>query len=180
MAKHPRRKYRNGDEPRVALRAQDRIGRQRHFRAVELFVIEHAPERLARPQRNECQVDAFGLDPSVDQRLRAVVTTAGKSQFYFLHEWPSRLPRSGAVIFPSPCGEGKGWGSRGNVKASTNGSHLPTPHPTLTHKGGGLLEDDAWIADALVAIDQVDLLGLDLPADSVAHHAMPGPAGEHH
>src|SRR6202051_3229792 len=39
-------------------------------------------------------------------------------------------------------------------------------------------KDDAWIADALVAIDQVDLLGLDLPAGGTAHDAMPGPAGE--
>src|SRR5580692_5181411 len=83
------------------------------------------------------------------------------------------------LFSPPPCGEGQGWGSRGNVKTSTDASHLPTPHPTLPHKGGGLLEDDAWIADALVAIDQVDLLGLDLPAGAVAHHAMPGPAGEH-
>src|SRR5580704_11784057 len=40
-------------------------------------------------------------------------------------------------------------------------------------------QDDAWIADALVAIDEVDLLGLDLPAGAVAHHAMSRPAGEH-
>src|ERR1700730_11475075 len=52
------------------------------------------------------------------------------------------------------------------------------PHPTLPHKGGGLLEDDAWIADALVAIDQVDLLGFDLPAGAVAPHAGSRPPGE--
>src|ERR1700730_3022899 len=85
MAKHPRRKYRYGDEPRVALRAQDGVGRQRHFRDVELFVIEHAPERLARPQRNEGQVDALGLNAAVDQRLGAVVAAAGHSEFELGH-----------------------------------------------------------------------------------------------
>ena len=85
MPKHPRWKHRNGDEPRVTLRAQDRVGRQRHFRAVELSVIEHAPERLARAQRNESQIDAFGLDPAVDQRLGAVVTAAGQCEFQFFH-----------------------------------------------------------------------------------------------
>src|SRR5580704_9991327 len=83
------------------------------------------------------------------------------------------------LFSPPPCGEGEGWGSRGNVKTSTNASHLPTPHPTLPHKGGGLLEDDAWIADALIAINQVDLLGLDLPGSAVAHDAIAGPAGEY-
>src|SRR5580704_2398091 len=61
---------------------------------------------------------------------------------------------------------------------STNASHLPTPHPTLPHKGEGL-KDDARIAYTLVAIDEVDLLGLDLPASAVAQDAMPRPAGEH-
>src|SRR5258707_14420537 len=40
-------------------------------------------------------------------------------------------------------------------------------------------QDDAWIADTLVAIDQVDLLGLDFPRGPVAYDSMPGPAGEH-
>src|SRR5580700_8037637 len=40
-------------------------------------------------------------------------------------------------------------------------------------------QDDAWIADALVAIDEVDLLGLDLPGSVVAYDAVSRPAGEH-
>src|SRR5262249_34069771 len=76
VAKHPRGKHRDRGEARVALRAQDRVGRQRHFRRVELAVIEHAPEGLARPQRDEGEIDAFRLDPAVDQRLGAVVAPA--------------------------------------------------------------------------------------------------------
>src|ERR1700685_3798720 len=41
------------------------------------------------------------------------------------------------------------------------------------------LQDDAWIADALVAIYEVDLFGLYFPGAAVAHDTMPGPAGEH-
>src|SRR5262249_26845470 len=37
---------------------------------------EHAPEGLARPQRDEGEIDAFRLDPAVDQRLGAVVAPA--------------------------------------------------------------------------------------------------------
>src|SRR5580700_6654430 len=40
------------------------------------------------------------------------------------------------IVFPSPCGEGQGWGSRGFAQMSTSRSYLPTPHPTLPHKGG--------------------------------------------
>src|SRR5580704_14438048 len=138
MAKHPRRKYRNGDEPRVALRAQDRIGRQRHFRAVELFVIEHAPERLARPQRNECQIDAFGLDPAIDQRLGAVVTAAGHGEFQFFHEMPSRLLRGAAVIFPSPLWGGVGVGVERSCRNVDECESPPDPLPNLSPQGGGL------------------------------------------
>jgi len=43
-----------------------------------------------------------------------------------------------AASSPPPCGEGQGWGSGGNAKTSTPSLDLPTPHPTLPHKGGGL------------------------------------------
>src|ERR1700733_12384700 len=39
-------------------------------------------------------------------------------------------------------------------------------------------QDNAWIADTLIAVDQVDLLGLYFPGAGVADDAMPGPAGE--
>src|SRR6185312_15801817 len=45
--------------------------------------------------------------------------------------------RAGAHCSPPPCGEGQGWGSRGKAQASTLSHHLPTPYPTLPHKGGG-------------------------------------------
>jgi hypothetical protein len=44
-------KDRNRDETRIAFRAQDCIGRERHFRRVEFAVFHHAPESLARPQK---------------------------------------------------------------------------------------------------------------------------------
>jgi hypothetical protein len=43
-------------------------------------------------------------------------------------------------MFPSPCGEGEGWGSGGFAPASTPRSNLPTP-PLPPHKGEG--EDQA-------------------------------------
>ncbi len=42
-----------------------------------------------------------------------------------------------------------------------------------------LSQHDARIPDALIAVDQVHLLGLDLPRLAVAHDPMPGPAGQH-
>src|SRR5262249_20304908 len=43
-------------------------------------MVEHAPEGLARAQREECQVYAFDLHPSVDQRLGAIITATGEGQ----------------------------------------------------------------------------------------------------
>src|SRR5262249_57650280 len=65
--------------------AENGIGRERHFRYVELAVIEHAPEGLARAQREECQVYALGPYPSVDQRLGAIVTATGEGQLELMH-----------------------------------------------------------------------------------------------
>src|SRR5262245_53984741 len=48
-------------------------------------MVEHAPEGLARAQREECQVYAFDLYPSVDQRLGAIVTAAGEGQLELMH-----------------------------------------------------------------------------------------------
>src|SRR5579862_6218490 len=87
--------------------------------------------------------------------------------------------RAAVPLFsPPPCGEG--WGSRSKCKNVDECESPPDPPPNPPpQRGRALLEDDAWIADALVAIDEVDLLGLDLPASAVAHDAMPRPAGEH-
>src|SRR6266513_1456717 len=41
------------------------------------------------------------------------------------------------------------------------------------------LQNNARIADALIALDQVDLLRLDLPRAALLHNAMAGPAREH-
>src|ERR1043166_1222491 len=46
----------------------------------------------------------------------------------------------------------------------------------LTRRAGTGLQDYARIADALIAFEQIDLLGLDLPSVAVAHDAVPGPA----
>src|SRR5262249_37190238 len=67
------------------------IGRERHFRYVELPMVEHAPESLARAQREECQVYAFGLHPSVDQRLGAIITATGEGQLELMHGARTRL-----------------------------------------------------------------------------------------
>src|ERR1700722_8212835 len=40
-------------------------------------------------------------------------------------------------------------------------------------------QDNTRIADALIAVDQVHLLGLNDPLPALAHHAMAGPADEH-
>src|SRR4029453_15876842 len=80
-----RREHRNRDEARISFRAQNRVGRERHFGCVKLAVVEHAPEGLARAQREECQIYAFGLHPSVDQRLGAIVTATGEGQLELMH-----------------------------------------------------------------------------------------------
>src|SRR5262245_39012259 len=46
---------------------------------------------LARAQREECQVYAFGLHPSVDQRLGAIITAAGEGQLELMHGASTRL-----------------------------------------------------------------------------------------
>jgi hypothetical protein len=40
------------------------------------------------------------------------------------------------------------------------------------------LQNDARIADALIALQEIHLLGLDLPGAAVAHDPVPGPAGQ--
>src|ERR671936_879024 len=67
LAKNARRKDRNGDEARIALGAQDGVGGERHLGDVELLVVQHAPERFARPQREVREpLDAFDLPAAVD------------------------------------------------------------------------------------------------------------------
>src|SRR5439155_548428 len=62
LAEDARREYRDGDEARIALGAQDAVGGKRHLGGVELLVVEHAPEGLARPQCKVVQlVNALGV-----------------------------------------------------------------------------------------------------------------------
>src|ERR1700722_1758052 len=72
--------------------------------------------------------------------------------------------------------------------ASASARPSPREHPVISQVFGmwfsswgrrPFLQNDARIADALIAVDQVHLLGLDLPRRAVAHHAMAGPAGQH-
>jgi hypothetical protein len=69
-----------GDKTPVAVGAQDVVRRERHLRGVELFVVQHAPEGLARAQRQETELDAFDRDAAVDQGLGAVVAAARQSE----------------------------------------------------------------------------------------------------
>src|SRR4029077_14296751 len=85
MAKYAGRKDRYRNKAPVALRTQDCVGRERHFGGVEFAVVEHAPERLAWSQRNECQIDPFRLHSPVDKCLSAVVAPASNRQFKVLH-----------------------------------------------------------------------------------------------
>src|SRR4029453_191419 len=94
-----RREHRNRDEARISFRAQNRIGRERHFGYVKLAVVEHAPEGLARAQREECQLYAFGLHPSVNQRLGAIITATGEGQLELMH--CAREPSHSALMFAS-------------------------------------------------------------------------------
>ena len=152
VPENARWKHRNGDEARVAFGAQDGVGRQRHFRAVELGVIEHAPERFARAQRQKGEIDAFDRHAAVDQRLRAVIAAAGNREFQIV---------------------GHGAFTEGE-RASLEGCR-----PRALGPYGCRSKNNTRIADALIAVDQVDLLGLDFPAAGFAHDAVAGPAGEH-
>ena len=102
MAKDPGRKDRNRDEAGIAFRAQDRIGRERHFRRIELAVVEHAPESLTWAQRKECQIYALGLHPAVDKRLGTIIAAAGQRQFELAHEFGNTFGWRSEGGF-SPC-----------------------------------------------------------------------------
>ena len=60
------------------------------------------------------------------------------------------------------------------------GSALYAEHLRVRVDNGAIrhLKNNTRIADALIAVDQVHLLGLNLPLCSVTHDAMAGPAGE--
>ena len=80
VAKHLRQRHRDADERTCAAALQRRIGGERQLRYVELLLLQHARERLARPHHLDVEIDAFGLDAAVDQRAGAVVIPAGKCE----------------------------------------------------------------------------------------------------
>ncbi len=67
------------------LRRRDRQRRTRHLRNVELGIFELPVEHLRRMQRDRLELDRFGCDESIDDRLRARVRREGAGEFQFCH-----------------------------------------------------------------------------------------------
>src|SRR5262245_44061581 len=62
-----------------------RVGGERKLGDLELLVVEHALEGLARTQHLDVEVDARGLHAPVDQRTGAVVVPAGERELEIGH-----------------------------------------------------------------------------------------------
>src|SRR5689334_4902304 len=57
---------------------------------MEFAIVQHPLERLPRPQHLDVELDAFRLDPPVDQRPGAVIIPACERQLEGSHKrWPS-------------------------------------------------------------------------------------------
>src|SRR5262249_38114524 len=102
LAEDARGEHGDGDEALVAFRTQDGVGGERHFRDVELLVVQHAPEGLAGPQREVGElVDALDLHASVEQRLSTVEAPASQCQSHALkYSWAtcaSSLPAAASA-----------------------------------------------------------------------------------
>jgi hypothetical protein len=55
---------------------------------MELPILEHALERVSRPQHLDIEIDALGADAAVDQGTRAIIVPARQRQLesgHFTH-----------------------------------------------------------------------------------------------
>ena len=73
VAEDFRERHRHRHERALAAALERRVGGERELRDLELLVVQHALERLARAQDPDVEIDAFGFHPPVDQRAGAVV-----------------------------------------------------------------------------------------------------------
>src|SRR6185312_6638403 len=80
VTKHPRRKHRDGNELAVIAARRHQIIRHRHFRNVELPVLQHPPEYLRRLHGQIGKVYAGRPDSALTQRLHSVVGSGSKRQ----------------------------------------------------------------------------------------------------
>src|SRR5262249_31061728 len=86
---------RHRHERAFAAAFERRVGGKREFGYVELFFVQHALERLARPQDLDVEVNALGLHAPVDQRPRAVVVPTGERELEVGHRVTYELAASG-------------------------------------------------------------------------------------
>src|SRR5262249_30588244 len=71
---------RDRHERALAAAFERRVGGKREFGDLELLVVEHALEGLARTQNLDIEVDALRLHAPVDQRPGAIVVPAGERE----------------------------------------------------------------------------------------------------
>src|SRR5579864_8470691 len=107
----------------VGHRHQRRVQRRRH-RPDHVIADEHREHEDRQPEhervndvaRRMCRAAAYGGEIEL-----------GQDRERYHPQSPS---------FPSPCGEGWGWGSRGGGRASTSVTYLTTPPPPSPQGGG--------------------------------------------
>ena len=80
MAEHARRKYRNADERRIALRGKADELAERHFGNVPLAVLDEAKEHFLDRQHETGQHDALGPHHAAGEIAHVIVVGGGERQ----------------------------------------------------------------------------------------------------
>ena len=110
VAAHPRRKHRNADERRVALRGERREFPHRDFGRIEVAMIKHAIENFLNLQVERRQIDALDRHAAGYQLSDVIVVADRQRQRNSAHA-RSRRSRPGR-----PAGDGasprRDWSSR--------------------------------------------------------------------
>ncbi len=96
VAEDLRERHRHRHERALAAALERRVGGERELRDLELLVVQHALERLARAQDPDVEIDAFGFHPTVDQRAGAIVVPAGECELEVRHQDVSKTTCDGS------------------------------------------------------------------------------------
>ena len=105
VAEDLRERHRHRHERALAAALERRVGGERELRDLELLVVQHALERLARAQDPDVEIDAFGFHPTVDQRAGAIVVPAGERELEVRHQDVSKATCDGSFGICAPINE---------------------------------------------------------------------------